>query len=143
MKDFEEFIREGIVKKQSPDLSRANFLEKESHKSYSFLKKMIRDLKINDENANSIIKLSYDIIMELIRSKMLEKGLNASGKGAHEGEVAYLRNLGFKENEIEFANKLRYFRNGIMYYGKQLDKDYAKEVCSFMDKIYIKLKSKD
>ena len=114
MKDFEEYIKEGIVKKGSPDLSRARFLKKESEKSYAFLKKLIKDFKITEENSNSIIKLGYDVIMELIRSKMLKEGFNAQGKGAHEGEVAYLGNLSFSEKEIEFANKLRYFRNGIM-----------------------------
>ena len=35
MKYFEEYVSEGIVKKQYPDISRANFLIKESEKSYS------------------------------------------------------------------------------------------------------------
>jgi len=140
MKDFDEYVKEGIVKKQSPDISRAKFLVKESEKSYSFLKKIIKDFSITEENSNSIIKLCYDIIMEMIRAEMLEKGFNASGKGAHQSEVAYLKNLGFKENEIQFADKLRYFRNGIMYYGKALDKEYAEKVYSFLNKIYFEIK---
>ena len=143
MKDFDEYIEEGIVKKQSPDISRAKFLVKESEKSYSFLKKIIKDFGVTEENSNSIIKLGYDIIMELIRAKMLENGLNASGKGAHESEVAYLRKLSFTENEIQFADKIRYFRNGIMYYGKQLDKEYAEKGYSLLNKICLKLKPKN
>jgi hypothetical protein len=36
-KRFEEFIKEGIVKKQTPDKSRAEFLIKESENAYKIL----------------------------------------------------------------------------------------------------------
>ena len=134
IRKFEEFIEEGIVKIQNPDLSRAKFLIQESEKGHIFLKELIEKFPINDENANSIVKLGYDIIMELIRAKMLAKGLSASGKGAHEAEVAYLRKLDFGENDVQIADQLRYLRNGITYYGKILDKEYAEKVMKFLDK---------
>ena len=140
VKYFKEFINEGIVKEQKPDSSRADFLFKESERSYSFLKDIIAKFGINNENANSIVKLCYDIIMELIRGNMLLRGFNSSGKGAHEAEVSYLRNLNFSENDIQFADRLRYFRNGITYYGKILDEEYASKVISFMNRILPKLK---
>ncbi|MEK6862642.1 MAG: hypothetical protein AABW57_00555 [Nanoarchaeota archaeon] len=140
IKNFNDFLKEGIVKKQSPDLSRANFLIKESQKSYFFINSLVKDLGLNDDNANSIIKLCYDIIMGFIRAKMLKDGYNAVGQGAHEAEVSYLRSIGFNENDVQFANQLRYFRNGIMYYGKMFDKEYAKQVLDFLNKIINKLK---
>ena len=88
-------------------------------------------IKLSDVNANMFIRLCYDILMELIRSKMLLDGYNASGQGAHEAEVSYLRLLNFKENQIQFFNSLRYFRNGIIYYGKIMDKEYAQKVIDF------------
>jgi len=136
---FNEFIKEGIVKVQQPDISRANFLIKESEKAYSYLQDLIKKMSINNEGANSIIKLSYDTLMEIIRAKMLLKGFNASGFNAHESEVAYLRELNFSEVEVQFADQLRYFRNGIMYYGKILDKEYAEKVVEFLNQIYPKL----
>ena len=142
IKNFSEFIKEGIVKRQYSDLSRARFLAKESEKSYIFLVSIIKNIGINDDNANSIIKISYDTIMELIRAEMLTHGYNAVGQGAHEAEVAYLRDIGFSENDVQFADQLRYFRNRIMYYGKILDKEYAEKVLEFMNKTYPKLRSK-
>lgn len=71
---------------------------------------------------------------------MLEQGFNASGRGAHEAEVAYLRKLGIKESIIQFADQLRYFRNRIMYYGKEFDSEYAEKVFLFLKNIYEKLK---
>ncbi|MBI5391667.1 hypothetical protein HZB00_01565 [Candidatus Woesearchaeota archaeon] len=78
--------------------------------------------------------------MEVIRAKMLLDGYNASGFGAHEAEVSYMRILGFKENEVQFADQLRYFRNGMLYYGTILDKGYAEKVIEFTKRTYEKLK---
>ena len=71
---------------------------------------------------------------------MLFEGYNAAGFGAHEAEVSYLRKLGFSEKDIQFADQLRYFRNGILYYGTTLDKEYAEKIIEFTKKIYPKLK---
>ena len=54
-------------------------------------------------------------------------------------EASYMRNLGFSENDVLFMNQLRYFRNGMKYYGKILDKFYAEKVFGFMKKILPKL----
>lgn len=138
MKLFEEYLREGIVKKQTSDLSRAKSLIKEAEESYNILTWIIEKIGLNDKNANYIIKNCYDIIMELIRARMFLDGFSSSGIGAHESEVSYLKEIGFKDTEVEFVDQLRYFRNGILYYGKSFDKGYAKKVLVFLDKIYKK-----
>lgn len=140
IKPFEEFVRENIVKKQSIDKSRAEFLIKESENSYTNLQEMIQKITLSEKNANNFVKLSYDIVMELIRAQMLLKGYNASGSGAHEAEVAYMRVIGFKENEVQFADQLRFFRNGMLYYGTILDAEYAEKVLEFTRRMYPELK---
>ena len=92
-------------------------------------------------NANTFVKNAYDPLMELIRAILLIQGFNSSGSYAHEAEVAYLRELGFSEAEVEFTNQLRYFRNGIMYYGTILKADYANKVIEFTKKVYPRLKT--
>lgn len=79
--------------------------------------------------------------MELIKARMLLEGLNASGISAHAAEVSYMRILGFNEKDVQFADQIRYFRNGMLYYGTILDKEYASKVLKFTDKIYLKLKN--
>ena len=140
IRKFDEFIKENTVKKQGIDRSRAEFLIKESDNSYNGLLEMIEKIKLDDDNANMFIKSCYDILMELIRAKMLLEGYNASGFGAHEAEVAYMRIIGFTENDVQFADQIRFFRNGMLYYGTQLDKTYAEKVIDFTKKIYPKLK---
>ena len=79
IRSFDEFIKENTVKKQSIDKSRAEFLIKESENNYNNLLNMTIKLKLDDNNANVFVKLCYDILMELIRAKMLLSGYNASG----------------------------------------------------------------
>ena len=67
---------------------------------------------------------------------MILLGYYASGQGAHEAEVSFSRNFLKKENDIKFLNKLRYFRNGMIYYGTLLDIEYAQKVFSFTKRIY-------
>ena len=79
--------------------------------------------------------------MEIIRAKMLLDGYSASGFDAHKAEIMYLKNLGFEEKDVLFADKMRYFRNGMLYYGTILDKEYAEKVIEFTKKSYLKLRS--
>jgi len=135
MKLFEEYLEEGVVKRQSPDEARARALIKESRIADTILRDLIKLRGVTDENANHIIKNAYDSIMELVRAAMLKAGYGATGRGAHAAEVAYLAELGFDATEIEFADRLRYYRNGILYYGKSFDADYARRVLDFLEKV--------
>ena len=140
VKQFDEFVRSGIVKRQAPDKSRSSFLIMEAEQGYAYLLELIKKMGVGNHNANDYVKKCYDLLMELTRAKMLLEGLNASGFKAHEAEVAYLRNLGFKEQEVQFLDQIRFFRNGMLYYGTILDKEYAEKVIEFTKKNYQKLK---
>ena len=67
IKEFEEYLKKGIAKKQTPDMNRANALIEESAESYDILKEDIAKKGVTDRNANHLIKNAYDIIMELIK----------------------------------------------------------------------------
>ncbi len=140
LNEFEYYLHKGVVRNVTGAKPRADFLIRESETSYEGLKKIVNNLGIDDENVNLIMKECYDIIMALIRAKLLLDGYYASGNYAHEAEISYLKKLGFPENEISFMNELRYFRNSAMYYGKILDKGYVEKVYAFSEKIVSKLK---
>ncbi len=135
LKEFEEYKNAQIVNKINPDVNRAEALIKEAKRREKF----ISTIKLNDENANYIIENVYDMIMALVRAKLYSKGLSCSGKGAHEAEVAYTKKLRFSENEIKFLNALRFRRNGILYYGKEHDEEYAEQTLNFSKQIKEKL----
>ena len=140
VKLFEEFIGEGVVKRVSPDRQRAENLFLESERKYLLLQKTIENMGIDNNNANDYVEYCYNIVMFLIRAKMLELGYRSSGPGAHEAEVAFARNIGFSGSEVRLLDQLRYFRNGIMYYGKRFDKEYAEQIINFTKKMYSNLK---
>jgi len=142
IKAFEEYIDEQIVKVHSKDSSRARSLQQEAKQTEKVLNQIIQSTGITDENANTIIKIAYDIIMEQIRAEMLLEGYHATGQGAHEAEVAYLRVLLFNEKDIQFCDQIRYFRNGIMYYGKTFQKEYAQKIIDFLKKFENKIQKK-
>ena len=138
---FEEYVRQGIIKKCSINKPRAEFLISETEKTLRGLYKRVDMIGIDEDNANSIAKDCYDIVMELIRAKLLLTGYSSAGQFAHEAEVSYLKKLGFSDNELSFLNDLRYFRNSVTYYGKILGVEYAKQVIGFTKKIYPKLRA--
>ncbi len=140
LRNFEEFLNDLTVKRQRQDISRARSLVQESEARKSFIKEMSEKMELSHKTANYYIENAYDAIMELIRAKMLIDGFKSSGYNAHEAEVSYLRNLGFSEAEVRFANEIRYIRNQIKYYGKIMDSEYARKVLDFFDKTYPKLR---
>ncbi len=141
-REFDFYIKKGVIRKTKQNKPRAEFLIKESEVSLEGLKERIKIIGINERNANSIIKDCYDIMLELIRAKLLSEGYSSSGSYAHEAEISYLKKLGFPESEISFLNELRYFRNSVTYYGKILDTEYAEKILQFLNKIYPKLKAR-
>lgn len=141
LRNFDEFLKEGVVKKQRIDASRAGDLLQEAGKRKDFVKDVEKKIGVSDANANYFVENIYDTIMELIRAKMFLEGFKASGISAHEAEVSFLRRLNFSETDVIFSNELRYFRNGIVYYGKSIDAEYAKKVLKFMDDKYDKLEN--
>ncbi len=140
MKEFKEFVEKNIIKKQTPNKSRARDLYEESERKYKSLNRIIENIGLLEENANDIIEYCYDILISLIRAKLYLEGFKSSGEGSHEAEISYLLELNFSETETRFMDELRYFRNGIKYYGKRFDKEYAKKVIHFMEAIILKLK---
>ena len=140
LKPFEEFVREGIAKKSRINQSRADNLILESERKRRNLKKSLEKIKVEDENANDYVEDCYDILMNLVRAKLFLNGYSTGGLGAHEAEVSYLRVMGFSEEDVQFVNQMRYFRNGILYYGTRLDKEYAEKALKFTERTYFKLR---
>ena len=135
IKLFEEFLDNNTVTKISPDIQRSKNLIMESERKYVALQKMIQKMHVNDANANDYVEYCYNIIMLHLRAKMLENGYSSSGQGSHEAEVSFARKLNINEHDVRMLDQLRYFRNGILYYGKQFDKEYANKIINFTKKI--------
>lgn len=101
---FDEYVSDGVVKIRTPDTLRARSLTEQAENRNKFLADMSEKIGLTDENANYFIENSYDILISLIRAKLLIDGFGSSGEGAHEAEVAYMRNMGFSEHDARFMN---------------------------------------
>lgn len=134
LKMFEEFIEKRIVKKKSPDVERASSLIKEVGEKLEFFTKILKSIPFNEVKPNFVVDNVYDILIELLRARLLRDGYNAGN--SHEAEVSYMRNLGFTNEEVAFMNQLRYYRNGIKYYGKIYTLEYSQKVKEFLDNVY-------
>lgn len=137
LRAFEEFLQEGIVKKQSTNKQRALSLVIEAKQKKVFLDLTLKKISADEMNANFVIEASYDIILELLRAEMFLVGYNSFN--SHQAEISYMRILEFSEHDVLFVDELRYFRNGILYYGKKFDMEYAQKVLQFLNKIYTQL----
>ncbi len=140
LKSFEEFVKQGTIRKSMPDKERALSLIFKAEKKQRSIHEYIKKIGIKNENADDYLEYSYDILMCLVRAKMFSEGYHASGFGAHEAEVAYTRMMGINEPDVAFLDDIRYFRNGILYYGKSIDEEYAQKVIEFLNRMYPLLK---
>lgn len=137
MKDFKEFLKSGIVKRQIPNKARAVSLITESTQKKSYLETTMKIIPKEKWNPNVIVDQCYDIIMELIRAKMFQDGYNAGN--SHEAEVTYMKIIGFSEAEAKYMDEIRYYRNGTKYYGTILNSEYMENVIDFLSNVYPRL----
>lgn len=140
MKTFEEYIENGVMIRISPNTERAKSLLTEAERRMISLKERLEKIGVKNENANDYVEYCYDLIMHLVRAKLYLDGYYARGQGTHEAEISYLHILKVSEEEVRSLDQMRYFRNGILYYGTFLDAEYAEKVISFTKKMYPKLK---
>ena len=138
MRKFEEYMRLGFAKKQTPNNERAKSLVGESEDKYKFLLVTLKSVPKDQMSPNFIVESCYDILIELIRAKMFIDGFNSNN--SHEAEISYMERIEFSEPEIRFMDELRYNRNGIKYYGKRFDLEYAEKVLKFTKDFHPQLK---
>lgn len=134
MRSFNEFLKQGLVRKKKADEARAKSLIVGAEKRKAVMEKY---LPLNDETAVQITEECYDIIRELLEAKLSKDGYKSYN---HEAVVSYLIELGFSKEEVIFVDTLREIRHGTKYYGKVVNDEYAQKVKEFLSKIYPKLR---
>ena len=139
MHNFSRFVEDGVARKSFPDSHRAGSVIEDARKRKEFIELTEKAIGISDDNANYFVESAYEVLVQLARAKLLADGYLASGEGAHEAEISYLRTLRIPESDVLFLDRLRYRRNGIRYYGERFNRFYALQVMSFMRKLYPRL----
>ena len=117
--DWDECLKKKIAKDVKQD------------KNLIISARKIANVKI--ESANTLperlfigkITLLYDALRELLKCLALENGFKIYN---HECYSAFLKEILKLSEEADLFNKLRRIRNGINYYGRDVNKDEAKQI---------------
>lgn len=130
MEEFEDFIRQGLVKKAYPDIQRARKLIKDGRK---------RILDVSFLDIEKTPKFVFENIYDAIRNFLLALLLNDGYKTAsHEAPIYYLLKKNFDIYLVQRLDQFRYTRNGSKYYGEEISIEQAKDIKEF----YLHIKPK-
>jgi len=121
---FEDFIAKEQVKKSEMDEQLAKALIKTADSDLNFL----NSLKVDQSSARKIVSNYYDTLRSILEAIAILEGYKIF---SHEAFTSYL----IKKGEDSLAHKFdrfRKIRNGINYYGKDIEVneaiDYSKEI---------------
>lgn len=81
---------------------------------------------------------AYEGLREMADARLVLEGFKSY---SHEASIAFLKKFpSFELGELEYFDHLRYLRNKIKYYGKDVSLDEAERSLEFAKKIKNKLK---
>lgn len=131
---FEDFIKNGQVKRARKDMELIKSLIKTAEKDLKFL----GSLKINEDSARKIMTNYYDVLRSILEAISLSDGYKVY---SHEPFGFFLKEKG-EDIIAEKFDRLRKIRNGISYYGADISTDEVKENAAEIMKIIEVLKRK-
>ncbi len=117
--DIDECIKKGFIRKVQPDRELMKSLLKTSENKYITVSKA----EVNDISISSYVSLAYDALREILEGICIQKGYKVT---SHQCLGELLK----KEPYFEYYefDRMRYIRNGINYYGKEIDLEQGKEL---------------
>ena len=121
-----------MIRNKRPDPSMAKDLVAGSNKRF----KLLVSISEEDDFSNFIIENSYDVLRELIESKLSNDGYKSS---THKDTIQFLSKFDIHPAEIKFLDEMRKIRNNIKYEGKYFDLEYALKVKEFTIRMRKKL----
>ena len=116
---FEDFVKQGLVRKSSLNKSLTKSLLKNSKKDLVFL----NTSKINENSVRKIITGYYDVLRSILEAISAIEGYKIY---SHEAFTYFLKEKGEHLLSIKF-DRLRKIRNSINYYGEEISLEEAKE----------------
>lgn len=118
--NWSECIEEGSSLKVTPNKSKVNSLMDTALGRISFLNENI----IKESNANYIFESYYSSVLEILHALLLLHGYKVSN---HLCLGYYLRDVLSKAEIFRIFDDCRFKRNSLVYYGRKMEFDVAKE----------------
>lgn len=132
MKDFEFYIGEGDVKRQSVDMNLSVSLMQDARKRLEYASSQ----KLEEKSAKFVYEDVYDSLRAAIDALLAAEGFKSY---SHAAGISFLKKFDFLDSEIEFLERMRKRRNGMKYYGKTCGVAEAEEAIRFAKKALRKL----
>lgn len=110
----------------SPDFAKAKSLVETANERLQFIGVQI----VNEKNANFIFENKYSSLLEIIHAICIKRGFKVAN---HICTGYFLRDVIKRDDLYRKFDTCRYRRNGIVYYGKRMDFDVAKESIASTD----------
>jgi len=117
---FEDFIKQGQVRRASPDISLVKSLYKNTINDLKYLESQI----INEISARKIISNYYDCLRSILEAIASLEGYKIY---QHEAYAFFLKEKNEEIPSIKF-DRFRKIRNKINYYGGDISVQEAKEI---------------
>jgi len=134
MKTFDDFIKQGDVREQTPNPEQAESLFKKGVKRLEYAK----DRDVTEDNADLVLEDAYEAVREAIDSFLLKAGYNSY---SHKASIVYSReNLNLTEGETNKVDKARRLRNDSKYRGEDVTVTEAEETIELAERTMRKLK---
>lgn len=128
--DLDECYKKGLIKRTRIDYELIKSLVEMSNIN----EQTVNNAVIDEINISSYVSLTYDSLREILEAICILKGYKILSHVCI-GELLKILIDDFDYNEFD---RMRYIRNGINYYGVQVDFEQGKEI---IDKIF-KMKNK-
>ncbi|HLC87228.1 MAG TPA: hypothetical protein VJH65_03060 [Candidatus Nanoarchaeia archaeon] len=130
--NFEDFIKDGKVRKATPDKLMAESIIKNTFDDLKFLD----GIKLNELSKRKIVSNYYDSLRSLLEVISLLKGYKIY---SHEAFTYFLKEK-LNQEILSFKfDRFRKIRNGLIYYGKSIQleeaEDIVKEIKIFIEEI--------
>ena len=126
IENFDHYLRENLVKKQSIDINESDSLFKRSKDRLRY----IETQKINDFTSPFIFENIYESMREAIQSLMSLKGYKPY---SHEVLVAFLQEFyKMKSSDLNDFNRFRILRNKVVYKAQTISTETCKEAFGFL-----------
>ncbi|MEA3414501.1 MAG: hypothetical protein U9Q99_03195 [Nanoarchaeota archaeon] len=130
---FEDFIKQGKVRKATPDILMSKSIIENTSKDLKFLEQ----IKITELSKRKIVSNYYDSLRSLLEAISLLKGYKIY---SHEAFTYFLKEKLNQEILSLKFDRFRKIRNGLNYYGKSIELEEAKDIILEMKKVIKKIK---
>lgn len=131
---WQDCIKNNTSYQITSDLAKAKSLVETAKARLKFL----NSSQLKEENANFIFEGKYSSLIELIHALVLKKGYKITN---HLCLGFYLRDVLNKKELFRSFDDCRYKRNSLIYYGRAMDFEVAKQSLKQIDKLIEEIKT--